>query len=120
MRTSRRSHMDALDPALFIGSSSEGVAIARELQAEVDQQCEPTVWSQDVFLAGGTTLSDLLTAAHNADFAALVLTPDDSVVSRGKESPAARDNVIFELGLFLGALGPRRVFIIRPRGQSLR
>lgn len=112
--------MDALDPALFIGSSSEGVAIARELQAEVDQQCEPTVWSQDVFLPSGTTLSDLLTAADNTDFAALILTPDDSVVSRGEQRPAARDNVIFELGLFLGALGPRRVFIIRPRGQALR
>ena len=111
--------MDALDPALFIGSSSEGKQIARELQAEVNEQCEPTVWSQDIFQVGGTPLSDLLTTAHNADFAALVLTPDDSVVSRGEQRPAARDNVVFELGLFLGALGPRRVFIIRPRGQDL-
>src|SRR5262245_49568299 len=111
--------MDALDPALFIGSSSEGEGIARALQAEVEQQCEPTVWPQDVFRPGGTPLSDLLTTAHNADFAALVLTPDDSVVSRGKQAPVARDNVIFELGLFLGALGPQRVFIIRPRGQPL-
>ncbi|MGO8891586.1 MAG: TIR domain-containing protein [Streptosporangiaceae bacterium] len=112
--------MDALDPALFIGSSSEGLAIARALQMEVDEQCEPTVWSQDVFLPGGTTLADLLAASQNSDFAALILTPDDSVVSRGEQRPAARDNVIFELGLFLGALGPQRVFIIRPRGQELR
>jgi hypothetical protein len=112
--------MDALDPALFIGSSSEGAAIARELQAEVDEQCEPTVWSQGVFLPGETPLRDLLTAAHRTDFAVLIVTPDDSVVSRGEQRPAARDNVIFELGLFLGSLGPRRVFIIRPRGQDLR
>jgi hypothetical protein len=112
--------MDALDPALFIGSSSEGAAIARELQAEVDEQCEPTVWSQGVFLPGETPLRDLLTAADRTDFAALIVTPDDSVVSRGEQRPAARDNVIFELGLFLGSLGPGRVFIIRPRGQDLR
>ena len=112
--------MDALDPALFIGSSSEGEAIARELQAEVDEQCEPTVWSQDIFQPSGTPFHELLRTADNTDFAALVLTPDDSVVSRGHERPAARDNVIFELGLFLGALGPQRVFIIRPRGQDLR
>jgi predicted nucleotide-binding protein len=75
--------MDALDPALFIGSSSEGLPIAYELQAELDLQCEPTVWSQDVFLPGGTTFSELLIAAQKTDFAALVLTPDDSIVSRG-------------------------------------
>jgi hypothetical protein len=112
--------MDALDPALFIGSSSEGVAIARELQAEVDGQCEPTVWSQDVFQSGGTFLGELLKTAENTDFAALILTPDDSLRSRGVERPTARDNVILELGLFLGALGSQRVFIIRPRDQDLR
>jgi hypothetical protein len=112
--------VDALDPALFIGSSSEGLEIARELQAEVDQDCQPTVWSQNVFIPGGTTLGDLLVASQNFDFAALILTPDDSVVSRGEQTPAARDNVIFELGLFLGALGPRRVFIIHPRGTAPR
>lgn len=98
--------MDALDPALFIGSSTEGLPIARELQTEVDPDCAPTLWSQNVFIPGGVTLSDLLTASQHFDFAALILTPDDSVVSRGQEEPAARDNVIFELGLFLGALGP--------------
>lgn len=112
--------MDALDPALFIGSSSEGLEIARALQAEVDQYCEPTIWSQNVFAPSGTTLGDLILASQNFDFAALILTPDDSVVSRGEQAMAARDNVIFELGLFLGALGSQRVFIIHPRGAALR
>ncbi len=52
--------------------------------------------------------------------AALVLTPDDSVVTRGAEMNVARDNVVFELGLFLGTLEPRRVFIVRPRDLDLR
>jgi predicted nucleotide-binding protein len=106
-------------PAMFIGSSSEGMSIARELQAEVDPVCEPTVWSQGVFNPGGTTFSDLLVAAQNVDYAALILTPDDTVLSRGQQRASARDDVIFELGLFLGELGPRRVFLIRPRATDI-
>jgi CAP12/Pycsar effector protein, TIR domain len=109
----------ARDPSLFIGSSSEGLPIARALQAELDRVCEPLVWSQGVFGPTGTTIGSLMEKAHSSDFAALVLTPDDSVVTRGAEVIVARDNVVFELGLFLGTLGPRRVFIIQPRGLDL-
>ena len=112
--------MEALDPFLFIGSSSEGLPVARALQAELDEVCEAQVWSQGVFEPTGTTIGSLLDVAQNSDFAALVLTPDDSVVTRSTKIVVARDNVIFELGLFLGALGPQRVFIIRPHGQDLR
>lgn len=111
--------MYALVPSLFIGSSSEGLPVAYALQAALDQACEPLVWSQGAFEPTGTTIGSLLEKAQSSDFAALVLTPDDSVVTRGSEVRAARDNVIFELGLFLGALGPRRVFIIQPRELSL-
>jgi hypothetical protein len=112
--------VDALDPSLFIGSSSEGLPIAYALQAELDAVCEPLVWSQGVFAPTGTTIGSLLEQAQNSDFAALVVTPDDLVVTRDAEVAVARDNVIFELGLFLGALGPQRVFIIQPRDQDLR
>lgn len=111
--------MDALDPSLFIGSSKEALEVARALQAELDGDCEPTVWDQGVFSPGNATLTDLYDRASRSDFAALVLTPDDVVRSRGRQVEAARDNVVFELGLFMGALGPRRVFIVRPRNQRL-
>jgi hypothetical protein len=112
--------MDALDPSLFIGSSSEGLPIARALQAELYEVCEPQLWSQGVFGPTGTTISSLLETAQNSDFAALILTPDDSVVIRDATITVARDNVIFELGLFLGALGPQRVFVIQPDDEDLR
>jgi predicted nucleotide-binding protein len=112
--------MDVSDPSLFIGSSTEGLPIAYALQAELDEECEPLVWRQDVFGPTGTTISTLLETARNSDFAALVLTPDDTLVIRGAKNTIARANVIFELGLFLGALGPERVFIIHPRNQGLQ
>ena len=42
-----------------------------------------------------------------------LLTPDDVTIKREAEGPAARDNVLFELGLFIGALGRGRTFIVR-------
>lgn len=51
---------------------------------------------------------------HHADvgFAVVLLTPDDEGALRGDEddrSPRARQNVIFELGFFIGHLGRERV-----------
>jgi len=112
--------MNNLDPSLFIGSSTEGLPIAQALQSELDEVCEPTVWRQGFFGPTDTMISALVNKAQNSDFATFVLTPDDALVIRGADNAVARDNVIFELGLFLGALGPRRVFIVHPRGQGLR
>ena len=110
---------DALDPSLFVGSSREGEEVARHLQAALDDFCEPTVWTQGVFGATETTLSSLLHTVDTNDFAALVLTPDDVVTTRDTSHPSARDNAIFELGLFLGALGPERVFIVTPKDREI-
>ena len=112
--------MRSPDPSLFIGSSTEGLPIARALQAELDEECEPIVWEQDFFVPTGTTIGTLAEKVQNFDFAAFIFTPDDSLIMRGSANAAARDNVIFELGLFIGALGKERVFIIRPRDQELR
>ncbi|MBD8518893.1 TIR domain-containing protein [Plantibacter sp. CFBP 8804] len=97
---------------VFIGSSSEGMPIARALQAELGASCDVHRWDQGVFEAGGVTLDSLREAAQDADFAVLIATPDDAVTSRGKESLAARDNVIFEYALFVGVLSRQRVYLL--------
>jgi len=112
--------MRSPDPSLFIGSSTEGLPIARALQAELDEECEPLVWKQDFFAPSGTTIGTLAEKVQNFDFAAFIFTPDDSLIIRGSANAAARDSVVFELGLFMGALGRDRVFIIHPRDRELR
>lgn len=103
---------------LFIGSSAEGLPVAYNLQAVLEQRdiCEPDVWTQNVFAASGYALDSLLQHAASMDFAVLVASPDDVKVSRGEESPSARDNVLLEFGLFAGALGRERTFIL-PTGN---
>lgn len=102
---------------MFIGSSSEGHRIAQHVQVLLDPVCEVELWSQGVFGLSQGTLESLILALGRFDFATLVLTADDMVVSRGSERPAARDNVIFELGLFIGALGRDRTFMVFDRTE---
>lgn len=102
-------------PAIFIGSSSEALPIAQTIQVLLDHRCEVEIWSQGVFGLSRGTLESLVLALERFDFAVLVLTADDLLMSRGAERPSARDNVVFELGLFVGGLGRDRTFILYDR-----
>lgn len=107
-------------PSLFIGSSSEGLKIAKTLQVLLDHSCEVVVWSQGIFGLSQGTLESLVVAVDEFDFAILVLTPDDLVTSRQGAGPAPRDNVLFELGLFMGGLGRERTFLVYDRTAKLK
>jgi hypothetical protein len=102
-------------PSVFVGSSSEGLRIAQAVQVLLDQVCEVEIWSQGVFGLTQGTLESLVLALERFDFAVLVLTADDLAITRGSERPVARDNVLFELGLFVGGLSRDRTFMLYDR-----
>ena len=104
-------------PSVFVGSSSEGLRIAQAVQLGLDDVCEVEIWSQGIFGLTQGNLESLVLALDRFDFAVLVLTADDLLFSRGDERPAARDNVLFELGLFVGGLGRDRTFMVYDRTQ---
>jgi predicted nucleotide-binding protein len=104
---------------VFVGSSTEGLSIAEAIQLNLDLVCETTLWSQGVFGLGKGTLKELVRAAATSDFAVLVLTPDDLVTKRERGGQQPRDNVLFELGLFMGKLGLDRTFIVHERKRPL-
>ncbi|WP_432565040.1 nucleotide-binding protein [Kineococcus sp. SYSU DK003] len=107
--------MAATPPArLFIGSSSEGSDVARHLQEVLEgrQVCEVDVWDTSVFEPSGYALDSLLVVAARTDFAVLVASPDDETTSRGDTAPSVRDNIVLEFGLFLGALGRQRTYLL--------
>ena len=107
-------------PALFVGSSSEGLDLARAVRALLDEDAEVTLWKEGLFDIGGTFIDSLIKAVPRFDFAVLVLTADDLLTSREVTTLSARDNVLFELGLFMGSLGRERTFVLRPRGDQIK
>jgi predicted nucleotide-binding protein len=109
-------------PVIFIGSSKESLEIVRAIQSDLQHDdCIVRPWtSGGVFGASRFPIDDLEEQVRTADFGVFVLGPDDATVSRGAISDAPRDNAIFELGLFMGALTRQRTFIVLPRGGDLK
>lgn len=59
---------------------------------------------------GRALITKFQEVAADIGFAIVLMTPDDIGGLRdGEQQPRARQNVIFELGFFIGALGPDRV-----------
>lgn len=105
-------HEQSQPVRVFVGSSAEGREVARHLQAELGATCEVVRWDQSVFAPSGYALDSLLVTAAAVDFAVLVATPDDKTISRGETAASARDNIVLEFGLFAGALGRDRTYLL--------
>lgn len=95
---------------VFIGGSSEELETAKIVKAILEKDFEVTIWNdtlweKEVFKLNNNFLSDLLKAPLKFDFGVLIGTTDDKTLKRGTEVLTARDNIIFELGLFIGRLG---------------
>jgi hypothetical protein len=108
----------SVKPKVFIGSSRESLGIAYSVQKNLEYACEPTVWTQGVFSLSRTSIEALVEASKKYEFAVFCMTPDDIAFIRSESNRVARDNVIFEFGLFLGAIGREKVFFIVPRDSQ--
>lgn len=107
-------------PSVFIGGSTEGLQVAHELKRSMGSGVEAKVWDEDLFNLGSSALDDLLRMISLYDYGIFICSDDDFVESRDVLSVAPRDNVILELGLFMGALGRRRAFpvVVAPKEEG--
>ncbi len=95
---------------IFIGSSSEELKLAQSAKTILERDFEVTLWNDNVwdtsvFKINNNFLNDLLRASLQFDFGLLIGSTDDLVEYRGDIVLQPRDNVLFELGLFIGRLG---------------
>jgi len=109
-------------PVLFVGSSSESWPIVESFKELLNpDEVEVADWrAKNVFLPSQHAMESLLNAVNRSDFALFVFGPDDKTVSRSVHYDAVRDNVVFEMGLFIGRLGRERVFMTKQRDIDLK
>ena len=112
-------------PRIFLGSSGKQEKLLQALTRGLEDVAHVEPWTTS-FNPGTTTLERLLELAHEVDFAAFVFARDDWTASSppasdptGSGQASPRDNVVFEAGLFGGALGMRRTFILHASGTKL-
>jgi hypothetical protein len=111
-----------MKPRIFLGSSGKQAKLVQALTRGLAEVADVEPWTS-VFNPGVSTLDRLVELTHEVDFAAFVFAQDDwtsnpsDATATGQASP--RDNVVFEAGLFGGALGMRRTFILHAKGAKL-
>lgn len=117
-RLNREGEVKMRKPRVFIASSVEGLNVANAINEALDYDVELVHW-KDSFGLSSYTIDDLMVKSRTVDFAVFVFTPDDVSTIREQNHAIARDNVLFELGLFIGSLNRERCFIIKPRGVDM-
>ena len=112
-----------MKPRIFLGSSVQQEKLLQALTRGLQDIADVEPWTT-VFNPGVSTLDRLVELTHETDFAAFLFAHDDWTAkgtspeaAAGQDAP--RDNVVFEAGLFGGALGMRRTFILHARGAKL-
>lgn len=101
---------------IFIGSSKEELTIANTIKLHLEKNFDVVIWNDDIwdratFKFNQNFLQSLNNSVLEFDYGVLLGTPDDNTVSRGKEYLTARDNILFEYGLFAGRLGIEKCFL---------
>jgi predicted nucleotide-binding protein len=107
-------------PRIFIGSSGKQAKLLQAITRGLVDVAEVEPWTT-TFNPGRSTLDRLVELSQEVDFAAFVFAQDDWTTTDASHSEQAspRDNVVFEAGLFGGALGIRRTFILHANGSKL-
>jgi hypothetical protein len=107
-------------PRIFLGSSGKQAELLEAITQGLEDVADVEPW-MTTFNPGRSTLDRLVELSQQVDFAAFVFAQDDwtttDATQDGQASP--RDNVVFEAGLFGGALGIRRTFILHANGSKL-
>lgn len=108
-----------MKPKIFIGSSREGYEKAKQIKQQLNNIADCQLWDEDFFENNKSSFESLSEGAVLFDFAILVATADDVQLKRDSLESIARDNIVFEFGLYIGRLGKKRCFFVKEKGIDL-
>jgi len=107
---------------VFVASSTKSFVVADSLRQVLGSDDIKVIPWKDlgVFMLSEHTMESLEKAANQCHFAVFVLGPDDVIQTNSGGVFVPRDNVVFELGLFLGRIGRKRSYMLKPDGINIK
>jgi hypothetical protein len=108
-------------PQIFLGSAKESLEDLYALQTALAHGADMLAWSaHDARPKDFDNFLDrLIGFAQSVDAAVFLADATDFLKKRHRVFDVCRDNVMFEIALFVGVLGKDRVFIVVPDGTPL-
>jgi len=106
---------------VFVASSIEAKQEDQFVRSVLENNKINAITWKDSFHPGEFGLESLLNITEQVHGAIIISTCDDKIWYRGTESMAPRDNILFEMGLFIKALGLKHVALVfcrNERGES--
>lgn len=97
---------------LFICSSTPALDVALTLKNSLSKDFIVNTWRENTFQLGYHHLDSIIKASANYNFVLLVLTPDVVQTFNNNTSTSVKDNILFEMGFFIGVFGRERTFFI--------
>jgi hypothetical protein len=103
-----------IQSTIFIASSNEGIPVAEAVNIKLENELKVKQWD-NAFDLSSITINRLIQMSKEYEYGVFVFHKDDTAVIKGKEYNIVRDNVLFELGLFIGSLGLENCFVLIPK-----
>ena len=103
---------------IFIGSSAEGLRHVELIKEYLEPIGDCVSWTTS-FSQNRSALDSLVKKTKLTEIAILVATSDDLTLKRDEIKSTPRDNIVFEFGLFIGATGIDRAFLLAEEDAEL-
>jgi hypothetical protein len=105
---------------IFIASSVRTLTLAEALRDELTTDyCEATLWTGESSIRISASITEMLDKIPEIyDFAVMILAQDDVSGTGSSDALKARDNCIFEAGMFMSAVGRDRCILMTSVDQA--
>ncbi|MFT3746945.1 MAG: nucleotide-binding protein [Agriterribacter sp.] len=106
--------------SVFICSASSALDIALCFKKKLSDEHDVFIWKEGAFGLTEHYLESIAKASQRYEFAVILLTPEIKTAIADGFKIFAKDNVIFEMGYFLGTFGRSRTFFVVEKSEDFK